>query len=407
LVARDLRTNDELWRIELGADARVRTSYAIGDFWTVRYHSSDYVDLVVDGKTGSVLWTGWTGLCDPMVRTPSRLLARSCDGKEVVAWNPSTQHIDWEAAAPEWSKRSNNRSLLEVQGELVVASLQQGPVLGLSLQTGKRLWSWEPGKGRQVVALAVSTDWVWVLTDAMPFELEMEYVSRAGPQENTPNAARLHRLSRKTGKAKRISLGTPEPVGHEVGGWVRIYTAPKELVVLNLGDGVMRAVDPDSAEPLWSYGIGVWPAPVQVELRGHAFLAWVGFKPGVGEKEQLFIQWLSLEEPPEAQRELHIHGHVRVEESRDPPSDRLVPHAPVAVGGVVTSTDENGYYSVRLQMSGSRLLVGTRFSERDCREDRVWWNGLTGSEGVSIDDGGSDYEVNIEANYEDPCTWLD
>jgi outer membrane protein assembly factor BamB len=239
--------------------------------------------------------------------------------------------VDAPAASPDW--------IVADEHGVVVAGVA-GPIVSLDQKGDRRSVHEVPG--RQIAAIAMERDRVWVLTWS------------AESREQGVETPVLHLLDRKSGAAHQIAPwktitggGTPHArAGSEDAGlWVT-----EQAIFANAGDGILRALDRTSGAELWHWGIGDG-ALITMVTSGSLTRPVVR----VGSEVWLF-------EPHAAaagSHEVEIHGQVAI-------AGRPASRVPVVVGDSLVETDERGHYRARVRTRGRiQIHTGVPCAESD------------------------------------------
>lgn len=320
--------------------------------------------IALDRKSGAVLWRRdfgedqwfcpWPGGSvsgDAFVyRTAGGGvgLARARTGERL--WQ-----VDALAASPDW--------IVADEHGIVVAGVA-GPIVSLD-QKGDRRFVHEV-LGRQIAAIAMERDRVWVLTWS------------AESREQGAETPVLHLVDRKSGAAHQIApwktitgSGTPHArAGSEDAGlWVT-----EQAIFVNAGDGILRALDRTSGAELWHWGIG---DGALVTMMSSGSLT----RPVVRVGREVWI--FEPQAAAAGMHEVEIHGQVAI-------AGRPASRVPVVVGDSLVETDESGHYRARVRTRG-RIQIHTGVS---CAESD---DAFEGNAEVIIDGASQHLQADIAA----------
>lgn len=156
--ALELATGRNLWRVD--TDLELSGGPAVGEGLVV-VGSSDGLLVALDSATGAKRWQVMTGgevLTAPSVAS-GLVVVRTVDGRlRGLRAADGTEAWNYEQPVPRLSLRGNGAPV--ISGDMVLAGLDNGKVVALSLTTGEVLWTTTvaPSRGKTEIERLVDID---------------------------------------------------------------------------------------------------------------------------------------------------------------------------------------------------------------------------------------------------------
>ncbi|HEY8547726.1 MAG TPA: Hsp70 family protein [Acidimicrobiales bacterium] len=133
LVALDAASGNEVWTVDVGADASGCRPTRVGDLLLIGIGSPS-ATYALDPATGQQVWKAPGVWLDPPVAAGDLLIGHA--GSTVTALDLATGQVRWQVTDTYWSLTTP-----VVVGEVIVIGSNDGHVAGLDRATGAQLWT--------------------------------------------------------------------------------------------------------------------------------------------------------------------------------------------------------------------------------------------------------------------------